>query len=325
MPNGTRALQLGAIFAGIVLAQDGQWTGLMQRARQLEESGQFVPAVALYRQAAALADSSRLDDAHRIVSYNLLGVAYQQAGLPAESMHAFRRELEIIKGSIGTRSVEYAAALANLGTVISGAGDPAAGEVMQRDALRIETDLGELNTLTAAGIETGLSDSLLSRGRYREAERLIEAAAPVVKKSGEAIDQSIVLNNLGLVRAHQHRYDEALELVSEAAALMEGKYGSQHPLLLRPLANLATLYGLTGRIAEAESAFRRVGEICEKSLPPDHPWHAVFLSRYAEFLRHSGAKARARAMEKEARSLASENRRRDGTGLTVDAMAFTRH
>lgn len=332
MTIGARLFGLGAMFAGIVAAQNPpqpsqvtEWTALVERAANLGEGGHYMEALALLKQAAAMADPWGAGEVHTWVSYNLLGSAYQQAGFPAEGIQCYRHEIAMIKGVVGTQNGSYVAALTNLGTAYSSGGDLASGEGMLRNALQIQMSLSDANPLQTATIQTRLGQALLNHGHFDEAGRLIEAALPVLKARGDPLDIAISINNLGLVRQSQHHYGEALELVSSSISMVEQKYGPEHPLLLRPLTNLAVLYARAGRNGEAEAAFARAKNLCEKTLSTTHPSYAMLLANYAEFLKRTGEKSRAKAMEQQAHSLARDNGRRNGLGLTVDASAFTSH
>jgi tetratricopeptide (TPR) repeat protein len=322
MRTGPRVSWLAILFTAIACAQNGEWTNIVERAQRMSQSGRFLEALALFRQAAPLADSFGPRDTRSWVTYNFLGMAYQEGGLPAEAVRCFRHEMEMIKSTVGSGNASYVTAMTNLGTVYAASGEPASGENLLRKALHIETRLAAPDPLAVATIETRLSEALLNRGHYQEADRLLESAVPVVKASGEAVNTAIALNNLGVVRQRQHRYNEALELFSQALALLEQKYGPEHPVVLGPMSNIAVLYGETGRVAEGDALFRRAQAICERSMPPNHPSHANLLAGYAAFLRRAGDKSRAKAIEEQARSLARENNRRNGLGLTVDAAAF---
>jgi len=322
MRTAGRVLWLAIFFTAMAGAQVGEWANIVERGRQLSDSGRYLEGLALFRQAASLADSFGPRDTRRWVTYDFLGVASEEAGFPAEAIRCFRHTMEMIKNAVGTGNASYAAALTNLGTVYASSGDPASGENMLRKALHIETSLADCDPFEVATIKTRLSEALLNRGHYEEAGRLLESAVPVVKAKGEPIDTAIALNNLGIVRQRQHRYDESVELLSASLAVVEQHFGPEHPVLLRPLANLAVLYGETGRVAEAGPLFRRAQAICDKSMPPNHPSHANLLASYAAFLRRTGDKSRAKAMEEQARWLARENNRRNGLGLTVDSAAF---
>lgn len=100
----------------------------------------------------------------------------------------------------------------------------------------------------------------------------------------------------------QGRYAEA-EKALRAALNEAERFGPQDPRLARSLSNLAALYNVQGKYAEAEPLHRRALAIDEKALGPAHLDVATSLENYAALLhqlnRHAGAEeleARARAI-----------------------------
>jgi tetratricopeptide (TPR) repeat protein len=212
--------------------------------------------------------------------------------------------------------------MANQATLYSAIGDQAAAENMLRDALAVLKRSPNVSPVQVAEAESRLAEVFLVEGNHKEAEQRIERALPVLKTADETIETANALNNLGLVRRWQHRYAESLDLVSTAVAMTKQKYGADHPLVLRPLNNVAVLYYLMGHNEEADATFEQARKLCLKALPPGHPSYASLLNNYAAFLRKTGEKSRAKTMEAQARSMNRDNRSRDGLGLTVDVSSF---
>jgi tetratricopeptide (TPR) repeat protein len=314
---------LSMAVAGLALAQDTEWETTMVRAISADNKANYTEAVALFRQAKALADRFAGNDVRRWATYNRLGVAWEEAGVPGESARVFREVISLIKSTEGTDNDKYASALANLGATLIILNQFEEAEGALRDALKIQMHLQPPNRLRIAMAQSRLGEALLSQGKRREAQKLIETALPVLQVSGaEDSEIAITINNLALVRHGQHRYDETIQLLTSSLELIEKEFGAEHPLLLRPLNNIAVVYHQVGKDAEAAAAFRRAQALCDKLLPPTHPSHTALLINYAAFLRHSGEKARAKTMEEEARSLNRDNARAMGLGLTVDVTAF---
>ena len=72
----------------------------------------------------------------------------------------------------------------------------------------------------------------------------------------------------------------------------------------------------------ADAAYRRSIEIAEARLGPEHPQYGVMLHNYATFLRASGRKSEAKALEAHSREVIQQSARRNGVGMTVDVSAF---
>jgi tetratricopeptide (TPR) repeat protein len=309
--------------AGMAVGQDAAWETAMGHAMRAERNSDYPQAVAFYREARALADSFGPSDPRRWATYNQLGTACELAGLTAESVRTYREVISLVKSSIGTNNRTYATMVASLGTAFLNVGEFASAENLLREAREILLHLEPVRPVEIAMAQSRLGEALVNLRRRAEAEQMIEAALPVLQNGrAEAIELAIALNNLGVIRRQERRYDEAAHLLAASLDLVERQYGREHPWLLLPLNNLAIVYEQVGRDSDADATFRRAQEICEKHLPPAHPSHTTVLTNYAAFLRHTGEKSRAKVLDQEARELNRDNARAEGLGRTVDVSAF---
>ena len=64
-------------------------------------------------------------------------------------------------------------------------------------------------------------------------------------------------------------YFEATEIAKQALAAAERKFGPEHPVVAKVLNNLATLYFVQGRDADAEPLFKCALAILQKALGPN--------------------------------------------------------
>ncbi len=100
----------------------------------------------------------------------------------------------------------------------------------------------------------------------------------------------------------QDNYPEAEK--QWAAAVMEAEgFGPQDPRAATSLNNLAAVYHLQGKYAEAEPLYKRSLAIREKSLGPGHPLVAQSLENYAALLRKTGRSDEATEMEARAKAI----------------------
>ena len=112
----------------------------------------------------------------------------------------------------------------------------------------------------------------------------------------------------GVEAYQQGNYPEAEKLF--AAALKEAEwFGPQDPRLATSLNNLAELYRVQGRYAEAEPLHKRALAIAEKALGPDHPHVATSLENYAALLRKTGRTTEATEMETRAKAIRAKHAR----------------
>ncbi len=84
---------------------------------------------------------------------------------------------------------------------------------------------------------------------------------------------------------------------------MEKVLGPGHPNVATSLNNLATLYIVTDRYAEAEPLQKRSLAIWEKALGPEHPHVATSLENYAALLRQTARADEAERMEARAKAI----------------------
>jgi tetratricopeptide (TPR) repeat protein len=75
---------------------------------------------------------------------------------------------------------------------------------------------------------------------------------------------------------------------STALEIWEQVLGREHPDVAQGLNNLAELYRVQGRYAEAEPLYQRAIAILEKALPPDHPHRIGVRENYAHLLDQLG-------------------------------------
>jgi tetratricopeptide (TPR) repeat protein len=148
--------------------------------------------------------------------------------------------------------------------------------------------------------ETG--QYLDERGRYTEAEPLLERALAIRKRvlGPDHPDVARSLSSLAEVNWNQGRYAEAQPLVERALAIREAALGPDHPDVAYSLNNLANLYRQQSRHAEAEPVYERSLAIRERALGPDHQDVADVLIDLALVYRHQGHSVEAQSLNERA-------------------------
>ena len=84
---------------------------------------------------------------------------------------------------------------------------------------------------------------------------------------------------------------------AQAREVSEEKFEPNHPAVGASLNNLAELYRVQGRYAEAQGLYRRDLAIQEKALGPEHPRVAAVLENYAILVRKTGRSVEADKLE----------------------------
>jgi len=89
--------------------------------------------------------------------------------------------------------------------------------------------------------------------------------------------------------------------------IKENVLGLDHPDVAISLDNLAELYRIRGRYAEAEPLLKRSLAIFEQTFGPEHPNVAAFLKNYAALLRETGRGAEAAKLEARAKAIRAKS------------------
>ena len=178
---------------------------------------------------------------------------------------------------------EHASALLQMGAVKQEAGAYLEAEDLFRRALEIgERALGGENPALLPAI-TSLASALILASRFDEAKPLVQRAL-AVSETGAAKndpDLAIVLNELARLCLKQSAFELAEPLLLRMFALKRVK-GEDHPEVATVLASLATVRQALGHHESAEQMWRRVLEIRERTLAPNHFALATALEHLGE-------------------------------------------
>jgi tetratricopeptide (TPR) repeat protein len=309
--------------AGEGFSQTGDWQKLVVQAAALDRAGQYAEAAAEYRGALHLVEQFEPRDRCLPGILNALASASINNGDFREAERLYRRALSLVEAAAGKRNGDYALLLSNLANLYSEQGRQAQAETMLREAFDIDSSTFGANDARTASVGNSLAQVLLARGNYGEAETVLMANTPVLDgQPPPCVDCFLfALSNLGTLRFHQGRLQEAADLEERSLAGFEAALGLAHPLLLRPLNNLARAYAALGRTRDAEAIFQQAISIAESRLKT-HPDYAAVLSNFAAFLRQSGRRTEAKAWERRSQAALQEYARDHGIGMTVDISTF---
>jgi tetratricopeptide (TPR) repeat protein len=313
------ACALAVLTAVTAFPQTDEWQLRMEEGSAAEDSGDYAKAAALYRAAAEVAERFDQADRRRAVAWNFVSIMYDALGRFADAEAGYRRALKAAAASTGKSGPEYALVLGNLGTMYVEIGQPATGEKFLREALAIYSAADPPNEMQVAITRNGLAEAISASGKHKEAERLLTLALPVLEKNPKAWGQTaIATNNLGVARFFQGNNDDARRLLLRALDIVEQHMGTDHPMLVRTLNNLASLAARTGHREEAGERLRRGLDIAERRLGPEHPVYAALLANYAELLRLGGDKSQAKVLAARSSEILKDSSRRNGIGAVID-------
>lgn len=177
------------------------------------------------------------------------------------------------------------------------------------------TDLAEikLNPATAGNLVELLiwqGSVWLAAGEPERAEMLGQRAFAMATESGQVMLQIRALNLRSALAFDSGRIDEASLIERHAVELAANKLGTEHPILIASLANLATTRRAQGDLAEAITLLRQAVEFGRRTLPDDHPDLTTARMNLAVCLRDAGLAEEALALLKEASRYTDDDRMR---------------
>ena len=135
-----------------------------------------------------------------------------------------------------------------------------------------------------------VSGYLMKRGRYAEAEPLLERAI-ALEEQQHCPDHSVLLSRL-LKRVElfwcQGKDASAEQVLHRSLALGEQHLGSEHPLTAETLSGLASLYHCQGKYAQAEPLYQRALRIRKQQMGSEHIKTTLTLNNLALLYRDQG-------------------------------------
>ena len=179
--------------------------------------------------------------------------------------------------------LQLAAALVKLGELRQEEGDATEAEDFFRRALQVgEHALGPDDLMLVSALMS-LGASMISRGAPDEAEPLLTRALTISEHNlgRDHPDLAGLLNDLSRLYLKQGAHSYAEPLLLRLHAIKRVK-GDDHPEVATVLASLAAVRQALGRHEAAEQLWRRVLEIRERTLAPNHFAIATALEHLAE-------------------------------------------
>jgi len=130
---------------------------------------------------------------------------------------------------------------------------------------------------------TSLAGSYVLRGAFNDAAPLLTRALSISERNADAeqSDIAICLNDLARICLKQNAYGLAEPLLTRLVAIKQSK-GEYHPEVATVLASLASVRQGLGHHESAEQLWRRVLDIRERTLAPNHFSVASALEHLAE-------------------------------------------
>jgi Tfp pilus assembly protein PilF len=309
------------LLAFCAFGQSADWNGLMSKGRAEELAGDYREATECYLQAASALEQQSPRDPHLPNVLNFLAAAEAGIGAVTDAENHLRRALDLAKTQ-GAPDSDIATLWANLAGLYGNAGRDDEAEAMLRKALATDAAVLDENDRRTAGIENSLAQILLKKGKWQEAEDLLGRSVRALESQAARDDGlAAALNNMGVLRRHQHRNADAIAFFERSVAVLQTELGPEHPLLAPTLLNLATVYAETGCLSDAGATYRWAANIAQAHIASGYFLARQVLTVYATFLRKTGQKLEAGRIEKMAQ-VAEQSSCCIDRRWTLDASAF---
>jgi tetratricopeptide (TPR) repeat protein len=304
-------------------AQADEWWRVMSAGMEADRVGDYAHAAGHYREAISISEKLDAKDERRAYSWNSLAKTQDVLGDFANAEPSYRRALKLAEQSRGKRSPAYTLPLENLATMYLETGQNGRADRVAREALSLVAEFDPPDELALAMARSCLATIADMCGKHEEAIELATAAMAALERHPVAWTQLVAtLNTVGAASFAVGNRAEAERRFLRGLAITEQNGGASHPLMLRVLCNLAAIELHDGRREEAGVRLRRALEIAEAKLGTAHPMYGSLLAWYAVYLRQTGEKSRAKAMETQAAQIVRDSGRRNGLGAVIDVTAL---
>jgi tetratricopeptide (TPR) repeat protein/sugar lactone lactonase YvrE len=234
--------------------------------------GKLEQAESYERRALAVLEQSQAKDSEMAPLLHNLGMIRQLRGDLDEASLLFKRAVKSIEAANGPESPELILPLRNLADVESRLGKSEEAQTLYRRAAQIsEKKLGAEDASLGHTLGNQAA-ALMEQGKPHEAEALARQAGAIEEKAHgrESAEAAAAMNNVAATLAKQGRLDEALKQFREALAVLEKQNGPA-PAVAMTLNNIGEVYGMQGKLADADSYYTRALKIREAVLGSDDP------------------------------------------------------
>jgi tetratricopeptide (TPR) repeat protein len=298
------------------------WNDLFSTGKSLVTAGNYLAAAHTLREALTIAERSSANERQLAELHHVLAGDYAALGRFAESEGEYRRALALFEKTEGRTSLNYAVVLASMAVLPRQTSAPEPVIALLREALEVNARSGAIENL--ALVRGYLACILRNHKRYREEEPLLLDALSDLRKEKTPDPRLMgaLLEDLAVLRLHQKRYQESVDLQQKSLRVLEAAWGKEDPSLVVPFNNLGTAYVRMNRFEDAILTFQCAIDLCRKTLGEDRLDYAVLLRNYSVALRKLGRKREAKQMKTQSQQLERAAYRRNGVGSTINVSAL---
>jgi len=232
-----------------------------------------------------------------------LGRTFSGLGRYPDAERQYRAALALIRSAPG-QDADVASSEAGLAEQLTFEDKLPEAETLQRDALRLRTQLfGPDNPVISESL-TDLAITLRREGKLPEAEVLYRKGLAIDLKNHLAEESTEDEHNLGVLLRTEKRSAEAEAMLRRALASRMQISGAENPSTAQTTNQLAYALHDEGKLAEAEQYARTSLATSRRLLGDEHPDIAVGLNHLATLLRDQGKLDEAESMFRQAVAIA---------------------
>lgn len=284
---------------------DERWRQTLEMVQGRHESGHYAEAERILLDLIRELEQEGSRDLSLAASLHEAGRVQLLLGKHREAEHNLQRAIRIYEEFGRTDGPGFVLALTDLSTLYDGCGQHGRANRFQKRAMDIcdRSALDRAPECLRAVHDHAIS--LMLQRKYDQAERTFRLVLEKLD-DGSAQSASIAYTthfHLALLLQRAGAMQEADRHSRVSIELVEGLWGTDHPLTVQPHLIRASIEVSLGQMAEAENRYRRTLRIVESTLGSDRALYGLALREYAASLRKLKRKDEARNLERTAKSI----------------------
>jgi tetratricopeptide (TPR) repeat protein len=232
-----------------------------------------------------------------------LGRTFSGLGSYPKAERQYRAALALVRSTPG-HDADVASTEAGLAEQLTFEDKLPEAETLQRDALRLRTELFGADNPVVSESLTDLAITVRREGKLQDAEALYREGLAVDLKNHLAEESTEDEHNLGVLLRIEKRPAEAEGMLRRALASRLQISGAEHPSTAQTMNQLAYALHDEGKLSEAEQYARASLATSRRLLGDEHPDIAVGLNHLATLLRDQGKLDEAESMLRQALAVA---------------------
>ncbi|MGE0145079.1 MAG: tetratricopeptide repeat protein [Planctomycetota bacterium] len=246
---------------------------IFELALLASDLGDFSEAERLFRDVLAR-DVARFGSDHPNVALDKGQVAMALANLArySEAEQLYREALDIQRRHLEPTHPEIATTLGNLANLLHRAMRLEEAMVLGRERLELLTKAHRPDHPLVLTVRHQLAVFELDAQHLEQAESEFRAVLELRRATvGVHSDTAGTLLGLGVSLSRQQRFDEAIEVLSEATAMFDATLDQNHPTRARPRRSWAVALLRSGRAEAGVQHARQAATICRAAFGDGHP------------------------------------------------------